>query len=395
MNMTRMSVLWHLLICSGALLGLVACSNEQGSAPTKPGAPAAVRGVWLTNVASDALDSRENIRQAVALCHELGFNTIFTVTWNRANTIYPSAVLAAVTGVTIDPRFAGRDPLQELIEEAKPYGIQIYAWFEFGFSCSYGDPTGGPLIKRNPHWASLDKNGKLAEKNGFQWMNAFHPEVQDFMRSLLKEVVENYEVAGIQGDDRLPALPSNGGYDAFTVELYRQEHGGEEPPQYEKDYDWVKWRSRKLSLFLAQTVAELRQINPDIVISMSPSIYPWAEENYLQDWPSWLKMGLVDLVIPQVYRYNFEAYRREMDKILDEQLGDFDRKGFYPGVLLQVDKYVAADSLLQRVIDYNRSRGINGEVFFFYEGIKKRKEFFSKAYESPMAVPEFNPTAQK
>ena len=37
---------------------------------------------------------------------------------------------------------------------------------------------------------------------------------------------------------------------------------------------------------------------------MAPSIYPWSEEEYLQDWPTWMQKGYVDLVCPQVYRYN-------------------------------------------------------------------------------------------
>lgn len=357
-----------------------AISCKSQSEAVKSGSVTAVRGVWLTNVASDALDSRENIQEAVSLCKELGFNTIFMVTWNRANTLYPSKVLKEVTGVEIDPRFNGRDPLQELIEEAHKEDIKVFAWFEFGFASSYGDPTGGPLIISRPEWASLDRSGNITEKNGFQWMNAFHPEVQGFIKNLILEVVNNYDVDGIQGDDRLPALPSNGGYDPFTVALYKEEHNGNEPPAYEKDYEWIKWRSNKLNLFLKDLVNDIRKESPGIIISMAPSIYPWSEENYLQDWPTWLNMGLVDLIVPQVYRYNIEAYTKEMDNILTKQVGQYPINQFYPGILLQVDEYNPQDSLLMQMIDYNRTHGINGEVYFFYEGIKKFKEFFIREY---------------
>ncbi|EMR02556.1 hypothetical protein ADICEAN_02308 [Cesiribacter andamanensis AMV16] len=369
------------------------CSGGRAitSTPTPdPQSSAAVRGVWLTNVASQALDSRENIREAVALCQELGFNSIFVVTWNRGYSLYPSQVVAAVTGTSIMPRFQGRDPLQELLEEATAKNIKVFAWFEFGFSASYGDSTGGLLLQRRPEWASRDRAGKITEKNGFQWMNAFHPEVQQFIKDMVLEVVRKYpDLAGIQGDDRLPALPSNGGYDAYTVALYQQEHGGNTPPAHETDYDWIKWRSRKLTLFLKDLVEEVRRANPQSIISMSPSIYPWSEENYLQDWPAWQKMGLVDLVIPQVYRYAFDRYQLEMDKILQEQLGPYNREAFYPGVLLQVDTYNPSEAFLKQMIDYNRAHGVQGEVFFFYEGIKKFKDFFKREYGEAVPFPEF------
>jgi uncharacterized lipoprotein YddW (UPF0748 family) len=340
-----------------------------------------IRGVWLTNIASKALYSRENIREAVAISSELGFNTIFVVTWNGGYTLYPSEVLKTVTGKTIDPTFEGRDPLREVIEEAKKKNIKVHAWFEFGFAASYKDGTGGSILQAKPQWASRDRAGKITEKNGFQWMNAFHPEVQGFIKSLVFEVAKKYDVDGVQGDDRLPALPSNGGYDAYTVALYKQERNGNAPPENEKDYDWIKWRSGKLTLFLKDMVAEVRALKPQLTISMAPSVYPWSEENYLQDWPTWLSMGLVDSIIPQIYRYDFQSYQKEMDKILDVQLGTFDRSRFYPGVLLQVDAYTASENLLGQIMDYNRQKGIRGEVFFFYEGIKKLKPFFQERYK--------------
>ncbi|QCK17145.1 hypothetical protein DCC35_19480 [Mangrovivirga cuniculi] len=365
-------------------------SDQQVSDTTITPEVEAVRGVWLTNVASEVLDSKENIKEAVALCDKLGFNTIFVVTWNRAHTIYPSRVLERVTGKKISDRFQGRDPLAEVIEAAKKYDIKVFAWFEFGFASSYDDPTGGPLIKAKPHWASLDKNGMITSKNKFQWMNAFHPEVQDFITDLIVETVENYDIDGIQGDDRLPALPSNGGYSEYTVELYKSEHNGNKPPSNEKDYEWVKWRSNKLNIFLKNLVDELKIKDPELIISMAPSIYPWSEENYLQDWPTWLNMGVVDLIIPQVYRYDFKSYKKEMDNILEKQLGQFDNKGFYPGVLLQVNEFNPDQQFLDSMINYNRKKNVNGEVFFFYEGIKKYKEYFKSKYGEPVDFPEYN-----
>lgn len=51
-------------------------------------------------------------------------------------------------------------------------------------------------------------------------MNVFDLEVQDFVFSLVKEVVEKYDVDGIQGDDRLFVLFLLAGYDSFMVVVY-------------------------------------------------------------------------------------------------------------------------------------------------------------------------------
>lgn len=60
-------------------------------------------------------------------------NHLFVVVWNKGVTIYPSNVLQKYIGVKQDDHYPGRDPLQEMIEEAHKQGIKVHAWFEFGF----------------------------------------------------------------------------------------------------------------------------------------------------------------------------------------------------------------------------------------------------------------------
>jgi len=338
-----------------------------------------VKGVWMTNVASSALDSRENIREAVELCAKSGINNIYVVTWNRARTIYPSAIMKEKFGISIMERFSGRDPLREIIDEAHAKNIKVHAWFEFGFSSSYKE-NGGMILKKYPEWAALNKDGKLVSKNGFEWMNAFNPEVQQFISSLIKEVVTNYPVDGIQGDDRLPVVPSESGYDSYTINLYKSQHNGMEPPSDSKDREWINWRADLLTDYLGKLYKELKSIRPDLIVSMAPSIHPWAKEQYLQDWPKWMALGIVDYVFPQVYRYNINAYSttlQEQVKLLKEGVKD----KFFPGVLLQVNGKSPSEGFLDSMIVENRRNGIKGECFFFFEGLKKHPEYF-KNYQN-------------
>lgn len=354
----------------------------------------AVRGVWLTNVDSEVLNSKENIKEAVNLLDEFGFNTIFVVVWNKAMTTYPSKIMKEFNGVEIDTLFTGRDPLKELIEEAHKKNIKVIAWFEFGFSSSY-QLNGGPLIEKKLEWAAKDVNGNLVTKNGFEWMNGFNPQVQNFMLSLIMEVVKNYNVDGIQGDDRLPAMPSESGYDEYTVNLYKSEHDGNNPPAYHKDYDWIKWRSNLLTDFMGRIYDSVKTFNKNLIVSMSPSIYPWSEEEYLQDWPTWMQKGYVDLVCPQVYRYNIKDYNSALQQIVKDQINKDNLKKFYPGVLLKVGDYYPDKEFLKQMIDLNRKNGIEGEVFFFYEGIKKYPDFFKEIYKDRVGFPDLLNTEVK
>jgi uncharacterized lipoprotein YddW (UPF0748 family) len=351
--------------------------------------PVELRGVWLTNVDSHVLDSREAIAEAMQFLADHHFNIVFPVVWNDALTLYPSVVMDSLFGAPISPRFSGRDPLAEVIEEAHQRGIAVVPWFEYGFAASY-QKQGGHLLAKNPHWAARDKDGKLLTKNGFEWLNGFHPEVQDFLLALVKEVVRKYPVDGVQGDDRLPAQPSEGGYSAFTDSLYRATHAGNSPPTNLCDREWQRWRGNLLNDFGQRLYREVKALKPEILVSWAPSIYPWSFDEYLQDWPAWIRGGYADLVIPQVYRYQLPQYQATLDEMRTDVPAAF--RQLYPGVLMNVGDYVIPADYLLDAVAYNRQQGYAGEVFFFYEGLRKHdgrlaRKLRERFYQEPATLP--------
>jgi uncharacterized lipoprotein YddW (UPF0748 family) len=278
--------------------------------------------------------------------------------------------------IEINPQFVGRDPLAEVVTEARRVGLKVIPWFEYGFASSY-NLNGGLLLAKKPEWAARDSEGNLLKKNGFEWLNALDAEVQNFMLNLILEVVKNYDVDGIQADDRLPALPSEGGYDKGTVERYRQQFG-ESPPKNFKDGRWLQWRADILTQFLARVYQEIKAINSNLLITIAPNIHDWAYKEYLQDSPTWLKRGLVDIIHPQIYRRDFLTYKGIVDKLVSEQFTDGTLAKLAPGILMKVGSYRISPEYLLQAIEYNRASGISGEVFFFYEGLREENNALAK-----------------
>ena len=329
-------------------------------------------GTWVTNVGTNVLDSKANIEECVATCKKYHINNIYVCVWNKGMTLYPSKVMKEMTGIEQMDNFVGRDPLKDMIEVAHKQGIKVHAWFEYGFAS--GNGQAGPLLTKNPSWASKDQNGKDLVKNNFHWMNAFMPEVQDFMLSLISEVVKSYDVDGIQGDDRLPALPSEGGYDEYTVNMYKTEHTGSTPSLNTKDAAWVDWRCAKLTQFMEKLYTTVKSIKPNIIVSSAPSIYPWAKNEYLQDWPTWLNKGYIDYVIPQIYRYDIANYRSTLAQQV--KVAGSNSKKLYAGMLIKNGTYKPEVSFIKGMIEANRSNSITGECFWYYNGLKENDTFF-------------------
>jgi uncharacterized lipoprotein YddW (UPF0748 family) len=179
------------------------------------------------------------------------------------------------------------------------------------------------LAKKYPDWLTIGQSGIKSIKetppeeinnrfvNKVAWLNPLHPQVQEFIKALILEIVSNYNVDGIQLDDHF-AMPVQFGYDAFTVEVYQQEHQGKSPPKDIFNPEWMRWRADKITDFMVSIHQAVKKVKPNAKISLSPNSQAFAYKYYLQDWESWVKKGLVDELILQVYRDDPDSFMAEI-----------------------------------------------------------------------------------
>ncbi|MBN2092223.1 family 10 glycosylhydrolase [candidate division KSB1 bacterium] len=354
------------------------------------------RAVKITNVDSDVMFSDQKIAEAMDYLASIGINVILPVVWNGSGadgvyTLYPSKLMERLFGWAMHPAFpSARDPLKRIVIEAHRNGMEVMPWFEMGFSTSYSQ-NGGHIIKKFPQWALKDKNGNLVVKNGFDWMSAINPEVQEFIISLVTEVIDNYDVDGIEFSDRIPALPVEGGYDDVTVGIYKAENNNTSPPLNYNDAAWMRWRADRLNQFMKNTRDSIKIRSTHLVFSSSPSVYPWSYQEYLQDSKTWVDEKLVDNIIPQVYRYNLNDYVYELNKSLG-YVPLYMRNYFYTGMLIKSGSYVISPDFLLKAMQANRDRGVTGEAFFFYEGLRANKNLLGDTLKATFYTqPAFNP----
>lgn len=184
----------------------------------------------------------------------------------------------------------------------------------------------------------------------------------------------------------MPALPCEGGYDQGTVARYRQAFQ-RNPPQNPQEQQWLQWRADILTEFWVRLYQEVKAVNPNLLVSIAPNIYDWGFKEYLQDSPAWLERGIVDLIHPQIYRRDFKSYKDIIDRLVNKQFTQKQLPKLAPGILLKIGAYRISPEYLLQAIAYNRDRGIQGEVFFFYEGLREDNNALGK-------VLQFGPYAQ-
>jgi len=286
------------------------------------------------------------------------------------------------------------DPVADLLNEAHKRKIKVFFWYEFGFMADIKpvNADNNPILAKNPSWLGVGNDGKPSVLNIEEYyFNAFDPAVQNYLLDLILEAVRRYPTLdGIQGDDRLPAMYVNSGYDPLTIARYKKEHNNQSPPLDYKNEDWVKWRLDILNDFGKKLYAKVKATNPKVMVSFAPNPYPWCKDVLLQDWPTWVNDGICDLLAVQCYRDDSTVYVNTLKQTISHiKPAKGKTQLFVPGVVLMLSGKLKNLKVIRQQLQTNRILNTKGEIFFYNEALnfpvikQLIKEFYIKKAPFP------------
>lgn len=312
--------LWLVLACWQAPAVKLATSDQ-------------IRGVWMTNTAAAINYFSFRLDNAIANLAEHRINTLYPSVWNQGYTLYPNQVTKQAGGSCCDrfanvPFYPFDDILLSLTRQAHRHNMRLIPWFEYGLMI----PASSAIARTHPDWLTTNQAGDIVPAplvpnprfpkplQNFQmevtggnlaWLNPMHPEARQFLTDLIVDVVKRYPVDGIQLDDHF-SLPVAMGYDPYSVQLYKDTHGGASPPAEPNAPGWVAWRAEYITSLLTDITQTVKQVRPDVIISVSPNPPGFAYHKYLQDWIQWVNLGIVDEVVVQVYRDDLNIFEQDL-----------------------------------------------------------------------------------
>ena len=311
---------WLVLACWQASAVKLATSNQ-------------IRGVWMTNTAAAINFFGFRLDDAIANLADHHINTLYPSVWNQGYTLYPNEVTKQAGGSCCDrianvPLYPFDDILHSLTRQAHRHNMRLIPWFEYGLMI----PASSPIARAHPEWLTTNQTGDIVPAplsphplfpqplQNFQmeisggnlaWLNPMHPEARQFLTELIVDVVKRYPVDGIQLDDHF-SLPISMGYDPYSVQLYQESHGGASPPDDPSAPGWVAWRAYAITSLLTDITQAIKQVRPEVIISVSPNPPDFAYRNYLQDWIEWVNLGIVDEVVVQLYRDDLAIFEQDL-----------------------------------------------------------------------------------
>ena len=372
-----------------------------------PAAPAPALGVWLTTVDSAVMYDPAEAERALAFLRHNGFRraalplyTAGVVTWAPAparnrlaiptDPLLPfstaagsgaastrhhrsdapaSAGLAGDSGAEPQGPAAARGPTASLLAALGRAGLERVGWFEFGLMA----PVGAPWLVGRDDLLLHDSSGSTlwTESPGLNrvWLNPILPEVQQLLEDLVVDACTTLPLEAIQFDDHL-GYPVRFGYDPATLAAWRAtEAGRRNPSPAPGEPAWIAWRAEQVTALLERLRAAMNSACPAVRMSVSPNPQEFSYSHYLADWSSWVRRGLVDEVVVQIYRDNLAALGRELGHpslAAAAQLVPV-RIGLLSGLKNQPKD----PAQLRRELELVQARGYRGIDLFFYESARR------------------------
>ena len=352
-------------------------------------------GVWINyneiqNFTNDCDNQTQLNEKIISMLNEFrkyNINTIFLHLRAFDDCFYSSKIYPPSEYCVNDNNELKFDILQSFIDCSKDFNIEIHAWVN-PYRIRKDNKT--DLINKNTlagRWYAENPNDQrliITENNIFY--NPAYIEVQKYVLSGIKEILDNYSVGGIHIDDYFYPTTS----EKIDTEIYNDyiENGG--------TLSLADFRRQNINTLMTSIYSLVKSYNKDLCFSISPSADIDADFNsHYADVKLWaLEKGYADYLIPQIY-FGFQHETMPFETILNEWLKlKTDNSKISIGLSIyksgKIDNYAKSGSnewldntnILKRQISIiNNNENLNGYVYYsceyllndFNENLKQEK----------------------
>ncbi len=317
---------------------------------------------------------------------------------------WDSAIVPQATDIS-----GGIDPLAYLVQEAHANGLEVHPWLVTFRASSSWPPSGNTTLANHPEWIMVteDNIGDGPQPtNGKYELDPGCPGVQEYLLSIVRELVTNYDIDGIHWD-YIRYTDSTSGYPAYTwfddsgLARFKRISGysGTPSPTYGA---WCDFRRREITELIRRVQVEIatNTNNPQQPLRHSAALVTWgnAPSSFestsswavFQNWREWTEQGYLDTAIPMTY-YDYDTYPLWYQNWVDASVGwSYDRHCVIgPGVYLNDFE----DSLVE--IEYTRSAGADGVCTYSYADTNSGSsewewytDWAPEVFDEPAATPE-------
>lgn len=357
-----------------------------------------VRALWVVRF---TLTTEDAVREMVDRAHAAGFNTLIVQVRGRADAFYDSTLEPRGESVREEDGF---DPLALVIREAHARGIAVHAWVNTHLVWGPTEPPVSPdhLVNAHPDWLAVPKDlgrelvavdpfdasylDRLVEHAAANdhvvegiYTSPSHPAVHDRVHAIWLDIARRYDLDGLHFDYiRFPSADYD--YSLGALERFRQWIRLEVDPDRFSTLDaayagdlyafvesepelWDTFRRRQVSALVERIYRDVKAHDPRLVVSAAViADRDVAYDDRFQDWPTWLREGVLDVAVPMAYTPDATRF---VDLIETARNAAGDRRRVWAGI----GAYMNTPEGTLAMIDIARGEDAGGVVLFSYDWV--------------------------
>ena len=293
------------------------------------------RALWVVR---HAITTPGRVDKVVEVAEQVNINTLLVQVRGRGDAYYASDLAPPAEDMGGAPK--DFDPLDRIIRRAHAEGMEVHAWINVYLVWSAGAPPRSALhaVNAHPGWISVRADGRRLvemlpqefqeERIEGMYLSPGNPDVKRHLREIVREIVTRYDVDGIHLDYVRYPEPTVG-YDGATRTAFEREFGVD-PIQIDSpdsttlaiiDADripdlrarWIQWKRDQVTDLVRSIRSDLDLMGRPLKLTAAVIADQNAALNrYLQEWPSWLRDGLVDAAVPMTYSPSTPVVERQL-----------------------------------------------------------------------------------
>ena len=397
------------LVCHGMLA--TAAEVYVPSKVRPPVVPREFRGVWLASVknidwpSSPGLTTAQQKAELQTLldrAQHLHLNAVLLQVRPSCDALYASKIepwseyLTGRMGQAPAPFY---DPLAFAIEEAHQRGLELHAWFNpyrarHGAALSPVSP--GHISKTHPHL--VKSYGKSL------WLDPGAREVQEHSLSVVKDVVQRYDIDGVHFDDYFYPYPEKDGkgqplpFPDWSSWKQYQNGGGK--------LNHEDWRRENVNLFIVRVSQSIKAVKPWVKFGISP-FGIWrpghpaqikgldAYDEIYADSRKWLRDGWLDYLAPQLY-WGEERRETSFSALLPWWAGEnTHHRHLWPGLdLSRVGRSRPPEEIAEQVRGTRAQFGSDGNILWGVRALTENRRGLTdvlvrQVYSQPALPPAY------
>jgi len=345
-----------------------------------------IRALWVPRW---DYHSRDDISQIVKNARWAGFTDIFFQVRGNATTFYPSRFEPRAKELSDTP--INWDPLLTAIVQTHLTNMRIHAWVNIypGWRGTKPPQNSHQLWNTHPEWfLHLASKKALSLNPHYVWLNPILPGVQDYLKNIVMELANNYNLDGIHFDYFRYPGPGDFPSDSSLADLRRLF-----PFANSTESDWDAFRKNQISHFLKTCRDSLRKENPKLILSVAIlGDILLGQRVFFQDSPRWVAQHWLDWVAPMTYTSDTLQFRHWLTNF-----SDFPQAAVLPGLM------VKSVSVAEEELSLIRNFRFSGFSFFSYNSLFPNHQANSVAFflhrtfssDSSHMRPYLNHTRQK